>query len=581
MFGKTLKQALGKARWLPGGRIGGRTGGREEPNRETIDRLVSAVLDRGSGREAAPATDSPVDPTAALVADAVAHATHSGAEREAREMLRLIRSIRRVGASDAPLPESGVDAVMRALEREARATPRREADRERAGMVFGFLACALTLGSGLILVGGLGYVPPSGAVATPVLAAAVASLAALASVLLHRRSALRLSILPLLVLGALVMPSCAPEPSDDAAAEVAIPLSALTIFEEGEALYGVRDIIESGDVIWALTGAAPFLRAYHRSGRLLADFGRSGQGPGELFNPWVLSAAPSPGGVIAWDLATRRRSRFDAAGDFVTSTPTPVTREAIRADIRSATFGDPFRVAEDDTGAWVASYPGGLSQGDDFWGGEILRITSGDAEPTAVLDFDVDLPGAATRVPVMGLAPVPLWDGCADGVVVVLDPIDRSLHLYNPGGTKVRHLPLPWPVRPLSDEERLGYVREMIRDETRGTGVTEAEIERAAAEALARASDYLPADAPIGIDLRCAPGRVWIQEFDGSSHPLGYGGAWRTVSLDDPTPRFRRVLFPDGFAPYRFTDSAAIGVLTNAMELQRVARVRLPGVCRR
>ena len=155
MFGKTLKQALGKARWLPGGRIGGRTGGREEPNRETINRLVSAVVDRDSAREAAPATDSPVDPTAASVTDAVAHATHGDAEREAREMLRLIRSIRRVGASDAPLPESGVDTIMRALEREARATPRRDADRERVGMVFGFLACALTLGSGLILVGGL------------------------------------------------------------------------------------------------------------------------------------------------------------------------------------------------------------------------------------------------------------------------------------------------------------------------------------------------------------------------------------------------------------------------------------------
>ncbi|WP_419166825.1 hypothetical protein [Candidatus Palauibacter sp.] len=542
---------LKKTQWL----LRRRTGGRAEPDRETIDRLVSAVLENDSGQAADPADGN--------------------ADDETLETLRLIRSIRQVGASDSPLPESGVDAIMGALEGEARSVPRQDAWREWLGMASGFLASSVTLGSGLLLVGGAGDVGPPGAVATPVLAAAVASLAALASVLVHRRSTLRLPILPLLVLGALVMVSCAPTPRDAAAAEVAIDLSALTTFEEGEELWGVRDVIESGEAIWALTEAAPFLRAYGRSGRLLADFGRSGQGPGELFNPWVLSAAASPREVIVWDLATRRRSRFDAGGNFVTSTPAPTTRGSIRADIRSVTFGDPFRVAEDGTGAWVASYPGGLNRGDDFWSGRLLRITHADAEPTVALDFAVDLPGAATRVPVMGLAPVPLWDGCPDGVVAVLDPIDRSLHLHGTGGTKTRSIPLPWPARPLSHEERLGYVREMMRNETRGTNMPEAEIERAAADALARAGDHLPAEAPIGIDLRCSPGRVWIQAFDGSSHPLGYGRAWSTVSLGDPEPQFQRVIFPDGFTPYRFTDTTAIGVLTDAMDLQRVAVVRL------
>ncbi|WP_423924654.1 hypothetical protein [Candidatus Palauibacter sp.] len=243
------------------------------------------------------------------------------------------------------------------------------------------------------------------------------------------------------------------------------------------------------------------------------------------------------------------------------------------------TFGDPFRVAEDGTGVRVASYPGGINRGDDFWGGNILGITHGDAEPAVLVDFAADLPGAAIRVPVMGLAPVPLWDGCAGGVVAVLDPVDRSLRVYGPGGTKDRHIPLPWPARPLSHEERLGYVRGMMRNEARGTNITEAEIERAAADVLARAGDDLPAEAPIGVDLRCSSGRIWIQEFDGSSsHPLGYGRAWRTVSLTDAAPQFQRVIFPEGFTSYRFTDSAAIGVLTDSMELQRVAVVRLAGL---
>ena len=539
--------------------LSGRRGaGRADMDAKKTDRLVSAVVEG----ETAPTAES---------ADGTADA-------EVLETLHLITSIRQVGAADTPLSESSVAAIMGALEREARGVPRRGEWREGLGMVSGFLACAVTLGSGLLLMGGNGYLPPPGATATPVLAAAVASLAALASVFVYRQPQLRQPILPLLALVTLGMGACAPMLPDTSTVEVEIAPSALTTFQEGEELWGVRDIIESGEVVWVLTGAAPFLRAYHRSGRMLADFGRSGQGPGELRNPWILSAATSADRVVAWDLATRRRSVFDAAGNFVSSTPTPITRESMRADIRSVTFGDPFRVVEDKTGVWAASYPGGINRGNDFWGGKIVRYADGDADPAVVVDFAVDLPGAASRVPVMGLGPVPLWDGCADGIVAVLDPVDKSLHLYRPGGTKHKQIALPWTGRPLSHEERLGYVRAMMRHETQGANVADDEIDRAAADMLVRAGDHLAAEAPLGIDLRCAPGRIWIQEFDGASHPLGYGRTWMTVALDDAAPQFQRVVFPDGFTPYRLTDSVAVGVVTDSVELQRVAVAHLATV---
>jgi len=535
---------------------GGRASGRVAPDDETTDRLVSAVVEGDPTQVEAP--------------------TDRSADEELLEMRRLIASIRQVGAADSPLPESSVDAIMSALEREAGRVPRIGAWREWLGMAAGLMACASTLGSGLLLMGGTGDVLRSpDALATPLLAAAVASLAALVSVLVHRQSKLRLAALPLLFLMTLGVGSCTPGAPDTSTGDVDISPSALTIFPEGEELWGVRDVIESGELIWVLTAVEPFLRAYDRSGRMLGDFGSSGEGPGELSNPWILSAAPSAGGVVAWDLGTRRRSVFDAGGSFVSSSPTPVTRESIRADIRSVTFGDPFRVAEDDAGIWVASYPGGLTEGDHFWGGKILRITHGESEPAAVVDFAVDLPGAANRVPAIGLAPVPLWDGCADGVVAVLDPVDPSLYLYGPDGAKHRQISLPSTGRPLSHEARLGYVRARARNEMRGSNVSDAEIERAAAEVLARAGDQMPEAAPIGIDLRCSPERIWIQEFDGSSHPLGYGRAWMTVTLSNGDPRFQRVIFPEGFAPYRLTDSMAIGVVTDSLELQRIAVVRL------
>ena len=537
---------------------GGRPSGRVGRGEGTTDRLVSAVVDGDPGEVP--------DPTDGI------------ADEELLEMWRLIASIRQVGASHSPLAESRVDAIMSVLEREAGSVSRPGAWREWPGMAAGFLACTLTLASGLLLMGGTGEVlRPPDAVAAPVLAAVVASLAALASVLVHRQSKLRQPVLPLLVLVTLGIGSCTPGAPNTSTGDVAIAPSALTTFQEGEELWGVRDIIESGEQIWVLTAAAPFLRAYDRSGRMLGDFGSSGEGPGELGNPWILSGAIPAGGVVAWDLATRRRSRFDAGGNFVSSSPAPVNRESIRADIRSVTFGDPFRAAEDDTGVWVASYPGGLTEGDHFWRGRILRITHGDPEPAVVVDFAVDLPGAASRVPAIGLAPVPLWDGCSDGAVAVLDPVDRSLHLYGPDGTKDRQIPLPWTGRPLLHEERLGYVRARARNEMRESDVSDAEIERAAAEVLVRAGDQMPETTPIGVDVRCSPGRLWVQEFDGSSHPLGYGRAWMTVSLSDGTPRFQRVMFPEGFAPYRLTDEVAIGVVTDSVELQRVAVVRLAG----
>ncbi len=525
--------------------------GRAEMDAEATDKLVTAVLEGDSGQ--------------------VPDSADGSVDTDALEIQSLIKAIRQVATSDSPLPESRVDTIMAGLQREED-VPSSGVWRERLGMVAGFLACTVTLAAGLLLVGGPGLPgsPATGAATPPALAFAIASVAALASLFLHRDSRVRAPVLPLLAIGALTTGSCAPGLPDDIST-VEIAPSAMTTFEQGDELWGVRDIIESGEVIWALTEAPPFLRAYDRSGRVLADFGTSGAGPGEMRNPWTLSAATSAGSVIVWDHGSRSRSVFDSDGNFATSMSAPIASAGIRADIGSVTFGDPFRVAEDGTGLWVASYPGGVSLADDFWNGRILRITNGEAEPRALVDFAADLRGAASRVPAMGLTPVPLWDGCPDGSVAVLDPVDRSLHLYAPNESDSRRIPLPWIGQPFSHEERLAYVRAMIRAETGGTDISDAEIEVAAEGALARAADQFPAEAPIGIDLRCSPGQVWIQEFDGSSHHLGYGGAWRVVSLNDRTPRFRRVIFPDGFIPYRITGSAAIGVVTDSVDLQRVA----------
>ena len=539
--------------------LGRPRGGRAQMDAETTDRLVSVVLERESAHIPDPANES-VDP-------------------DALEVLRMITAIHQVGASDSPLPKSRVGTIMVGLQHEVEGGSLSGVWRTRLGMVVGFLVCTVTLGSGLLLLGGTPVLQPpvTGAAATPALALAVASVAALVSLLLHRGSKLRSPALPLLAIGALTAGSCSPGSPD--LSQVEVPSTALITFHQGEELWGVRDIIESGKVIWVLTESPPFLRAYHRGGHMLADFGTSGAGPGEFRNPWTLSAATPAGNVIVWDYGARTRFVFDAAGNFAASTPAPITPKGIRNDIRSVTFGDPFRVAADDNGLWVASYPGGIARADDFWNGRILLITNGEAEPRVLVDFAADLPGAASRIPSMGLDPVPVWDRCPDGSVAVLDPVDRSLHLYAPGGSEgQRRIPLPWTGQPFSHEERLAYLRATIRVETKGSNISDAEIHRAADDVLARAGDQMSTEAPIGVDVRCSADRVWIQEFDGSSHPLGYGKVWRTFSLGEGTPHFQRVVFPEGFAAYRLSDSLAVGVVTDSTDLQRVAVVRLVGV---
>ncbi len=377
-------------------------------------------------------------------------------------------------------------------------------------------------------------------------------------------------------LAALTLASCDTGSPDSSTVE--IDPAAVAVFDEGEQLWGVRDVVRSGDAIWALTETEPFLRAYSLSGRLLAEFGSLGEGPGELRNPRAVSAAASDDGVVVWDLASGSRPVFTTEGALVASAPVPNLRMRARMDIGSVTFGDPFRLAEGDGGTLVVDYGTGPNLPDDMWSGTIVRVAADGSEPAALVDFDVDLEGAESRTTtLMGLAPVPLWDRCPDGRIAVLDPVAAHLRLFGPDGSSDgsprEPIPLTWAPRALLPEELLGYIRSRMQAETREQDVSAAEIERAAAEAVANAGDFLPSETPLAVDLLCSGDRVWVQEFDGLAHPLGYGRAWWSVFVDG---RVERVVFPERFAPFQITDSMAIGIVTDAMDLQRVAVVRLP-----
>lgn len=341
-----------------------------------------------------------------------------------------------------------------------------------------------------------------------------------------------------------------------------------------DALWEVRDILEHRGTVWALTASAPFVHGFTPGGGRIAAFGTAGEGPGEFQFPHGLWPGDSEGTLTVWDVGRSKAQTVSSSGELLESRAL-ADPGVIRADIRTVTFGDPFRIFREGDAMLMGRYDSGVSSGDDLWRGKLVRAYEkrGAAEEL-VVDFGRDLPGAQhrPRAPSV-LTPVPLWDGCPDGRVAVLDPLERTLHMFGPGQTGPEVIPLPWKPAELQRVEKFRYLKHQLTAELRNQDVPESEIDRIARSILVDAEGMFPREAPIGVDLRCSRDRVWIQEFDSDAHPLGYGPRWRTVSRHDPAPRFAQVSFPAGFLPYRITDSRAVGVVTDPVSLQHLATV--------
>ena len=377
-------------------------------------------------------------------------------------------------------------------------------------------------------------------------------------------------------------PACAGEGQDDLPL-VQIDDGHLTLLSPDDgSLWDVRDVLEADRVIWALKASPPFLHGYDVSGRPFAAFGTTGQGPGELRYPRALWPGDAVGSVTVWDAGSSAALTLSEAGKLLSTHPMP-RLGGLRSDIETVTFGHPFRLFRTAGATVMGRFDSGVSRGSDLWRGQLVRVIDpggsgeGDVAGEVLVDFQTDLPGSADRPSnqAPGLVPVPLWDGCPDGRIAVLDPISLTLLLFS-GEDEAEAIRLPWEPPTLQRREKLEYIRFQVEAEGRGEGADAETINRVAESALAHAEDLFPQDAPAGVDLKCAPGRVWIQGFDGDSHPLGYGRHWRTVSLDGSPPRFARVVLPPGFQPLRVSASEMLGVVTDHVSMQRLARLELP-----
>ncbi|MYC99384.1 MAG: hypothetical protein F4X13_08970 [Gammaproteobacteria bacterium] len=342
-------------------------------------------------------------------------------------------------------------------------------------------------------------------------------------------------------------------------------------------LWDIADAMERDGLVWVLTSAEPLLHGF-RSGVEVFAFGRHGDGPNEVRSALALVDRGAMGEITLWDGAARLYRTFSVTGPLV-STWDAGRLGTVRGDIDIVTFGDPLRVATTTEGTVRAEYREAVSSAPDLWTGRLARFDV-DGGVEHVVDF-MELRGAPRDDQSAGsiLAPVPLWDVCPDDRIALLDPTARHVYLVGASWEIRDSLAVPWGVRPLTREDRMGYLRGQMEAELQGQQVGP-EIQPMLDRAEAGSRNQFAPSTPLGVDLRCASGRVWIQEFDGESPPLGHGRLWWTITLAGQEPQYSRVILPGGFRPYRISDSRMLGVVTDTLGLQRVASIELPPALR-
>ncbi|MCY3942234.1 MAG: hypothetical protein OXG18_00485 [Gemmatimonadetes bacterium] len=377
--------------------------------------------------------------------------------------------------------------------------------------------------------------------------------------------------------GPLLLSACI-GPHDADSANIRIDSDQITWESPQGDLWEIVDVLERDGVVWVLTSTDPFVHGYQQ-GAEVVSFGSQGDGPNELRSARALVDLGGDGEITVWDAASRLYRTFSATGSLV------LTRDAgrlgtVRGDIDLVTFGDALRVAATMEGTVRAEYRGTVESGGGLWTGMLARIDD-EGGFEHVVDF-ADLRGAS-RVDLGAgtvLVPVPLWDVCPDHRIVLLDPIDRHIYLVGSSWGERDSVSVPWDVRPITRMDRLGYLRSQMEAEFRGQQLDDSEIRPILERAEAGSRDQFATSTPLGVDIRCAEGRVWIQEFDGSAHPLGFGWRWRTITLAGHAPVYSQVALPPGFRPYRISESQLLGVVTDSIGLQRVASILIPSSLR-
>jgi len=317
----------------------------------------------------------------------------------------------------------------------------------------------------------------------------------------------------------------------------------------------VRSLVLAEEALWVLDDAPPFLTRVSLADGRFVQFGAEGRGPSELLIPWAIQPRPNedPRGIQVWDLGNHRVSTFDPQGHFVVSERlSDEGRVRARANIRTVSYADPFRVRNAGTEVILGSFPGRVNRTSDMGMGALRRADRRLTPGPELLQFADHISGGVASL--KEWAPVPLWDVC-DEVVALWSPASAEVAWVGLQGEVQGTVSVKLDPTPLSLDDIEAYLRWMARLEL-GPDYEKAPIDYAAAARKSR--DRFAEFQPGATDLRCEPGAAaWLRLFDTASDPLGRGHVWVRVTPDGNHQRFS---FPNGFTPTVFTPEGAYGV---------------------
>ena len=349
--------------------------------------------------------------------------------------------------------------------------------------------------------------------------------------------------------------------------------TSMIAFQDDSATSVIVDLAVDGvGGVWTLSATSPFIRYYDPAGKLLDTLGRAGMGPGELNNPWSIMAVNDPARPVrVWDTGTRRIVALGTGSVEPSSVPA-VSSGMIRGDIRSVSFGRPNMMRRLGRGYALQVHSGQTTQTSDHWRSILVYLDSAGVIRDTISDFRT-LGGDDQPIHV-ALAPIPLWTVCGDSTVVVVDPETSRIRWFTPSGDPIRLVPIDSTRRDVTDDDLRPYLRHVIQGEARAnnSALAPGEADVAIQRVLDQARQRFATVAPPAVDVLCDDhGRVWLEDFSTADHPLGYGRTWRVYG----TGRSETVVtFPGGFAPQHVTGDRAIGVMTDSLDVQRVATVR-------
>lgn len=379
----------------------------------------------------------------------------------------------------------------------------------------------------------------------------------------------------LLVIPLAVAVSCRDSASSDGISSVAaIPtvVTDLIPFAANDALRQVRDMtVDDQSRVWVLTGIEPFVHVYASDGRLLGSYGRVGDGPREMRNPFAMVSAED--GVDVWDIGRMRMLRVSSEGEVVQADEfLPPHRGVTRGDLEDITYYRPFQLRTLGGRYVLASYRGNLSGSKDLLHAAIVA-GDGKGHFDTLVDLEDEFNKEAISQRAEQLLALPLWTTCR-GTLVVFDAESREVIAIN-GERHEALAALPEGAQPLTDTHIKRYLWHVMGLEIGGPSTAEdtLRLTHAANEITSSARYLFPQHVPPAVSFKCGSnGELWLQQFDTSDNPLGFGRRWWRLGGVRPS----RVTFPTGFQPFVFLDSLAIGVSKDELDVERIASAPLP-----